>query len=522
MQVHIQRGTEQFGPYSLEEVQAYVASGQFLPDDLAWHEGLADWVPLSTLLGAGIARPKVTPAIARKKRKLKLVLAPAAVVAVLLLGAAGYVMMTWGRAKRTTEVEIAAKLKAIRDAGEPTTGEELNRWYETPPAGENAADLWLPAFEAMQVTDKDRANPNLPMVGKGSLPEGSAPLAPAMKQAMKEVVERNRAALDKLQKAASRPDCRYPVDFREGFRVNLSHLATLKPAGNLAVLAALQQAEPRTAPLAAQYLSTCLAIGRSLEREPEIMSQLVRMGLLTGAGLGLEVVLDHVALPSEQLTKLQKEFEEADRSDCVTRAFIGKRCLCIDLLQRPPEDLAKEMARDSGGTNTGLGLRIIQVSRARGNRDLFWVLEHYAKLVEISRQTLPERLDAKYDEGALHQKAKQEGALLAGAYMGADLGLATSKEPRCSAYLRMSATTLAVERFRSVNDGKLPATLAELSPRFLPQPLLDPYDGQPLRYKKLDRGYVVYSVGPNRTDDGGKPPAKKGGNEGDLVFAVHR
>src|ERR1035441_3788064 len=34
----------------------------------------------------------------------------------------------------------------------------------------------------------------------------------------------------------------------------------------------------------------------------------------------------------------------------------------------------------------------------------------------------------------------------------------------------------------------------------------DPYDGKPLRYKKLTpKGYVVYSIGRNRVDDGGFP-----------------
>ncbi len=33
---------------------------------------------------------------------------------------------------------------------------------------------------------------------------------------------------------------------------------------------------------------------------------------------------------------------------------------------------------------------------------------------------------------------------------------------------------------------------------------LDPYNGQPLRVKRLAEGWLVYSVGKNLTDDGGK------------------
>ncbi len=41
------------------------------------------------------------------------------------------------------------------------------------------------------------------------------------------------------------------------------------------------------------------------------------------------------------------------------------------------------------------------------------------------------------------------------------------------------------------------------------------FDGQPLRYKKLAKGYVVYSVGEDGKDDGGDE--KK-----DITFTVER
>jgi hypothetical protein len=37
-----------------------------------------------------------------------------------------------------------------------------------------------------------------------------------------------------------------------------------------------------------------------------------------------------------------------------------------------------------------------------------------------------------------------------------------------------------------------------------PEACIDPYDGQPLRIKRNERGWLVYSVGPNLRDDGGE------------------
>ena len=38
---------EQQGPFSADQLKGYLAIGQFQPTDLAWHEGLPDWKPLT-------------------------------------------------------------------------------------------------------------------------------------------------------------------------------------------------------------------------------------------------------------------------------------------------------------------------------------------------------------------------------------------------------------------------------------------------------------------------------------------
>jgi hypothetical protein len=65
-----------------------------------------------------------------------------------------------------------------------------------------------------------------------------------------------------------------------------------------------------------------------------------------------------------------------------------------------------------------------------------------------------------------------------------------------------------------------------LVPEYLAAASEDPFDGKPLRYKRLDRGYAVYSVGDDCKDDGGKPqpPASERAADetSDVVFRVQR
>lgn len=49
MQIHIGRSGQQLGAFSLQEIRDGLATGRFLSNDLAWHEGLNDWMPLEAL-----------------------------------------------------------------------------------------------------------------------------------------------------------------------------------------------------------------------------------------------------------------------------------------------------------------------------------------------------------------------------------------------------------------------------------------------------------------------------------------
>ena len=58
MQIHINRAGQAYGPYEFDSVKDYFAKGQLLPDDMAWHEGLAEWIPLKNLIDGAQAAPE--------------------------------------------------------------------------------------------------------------------------------------------------------------------------------------------------------------------------------------------------------------------------------------------------------------------------------------------------------------------------------------------------------------------------------------------------------------------------------
>jgi hypothetical protein len=75
---------------------------------------------------------------------------------------------------------------------------------------------------------------------------------------------------------------------------------------------------------------------------------------------------------------------------------------------------------------------------------------------------------------------------------------------------------LAIEAFRR-RQGRLPEQLDELVPELLPIVPVDPIDGRPLRYVVQGDDFLLYSIGMDEHDDGGK-----GETEPDIVFRIQR
>ena len=89
--------------------------------------------------------------------------------------------------------------------------------------------------------------------------------------------------------------------------------------------------------------------------------------------------------------------------------------------------------------------------------------------------------------------------------------------------LRLTRTALAINAYQQ-EKGQAPPTLDVLVPEYLSTVPLDPFnDPHPLRYKlEPDGNWLLYSIGPDQTDDGGTSAKQKRARpdtKGDLVFS---
>ena len=82
---------------------------------------------------------------------------------------------------------------------------------------------------------------------------------------------------------------------------------------------------------------------------------------------------------------------------------------------------------------------------------------------------------------------------------------------------RCSRIAVAIERYRRTHGESLPAALMDLVPNYLTDIPEDPHTGKPLLYRADPDTYLVYSVGRDGKDEGGKLRVQPGPDTGIRV-----
>ncbi len=122
MWIHVNRNGEQFGPYTLEDANVYLAQGSLLPTDEAWYEGASDWMPLTQVPGIDCATTPaagVAPVTGQKSKVLLYAGISAGVLAVL--GGVGFALQ-----KKSGDEAPASEGGADVSGGKSTGAESKN------------------------------------------------------------------------------------------------------------------------------------------------------------------------------------------------------------------------------------------------------------------------------------------------------------------------------------------------------------------------------------------------------------
>ena len=261
-------------------------------------------------------------------------------------------------------------------------------------------------------------------------------------------------------------------------------------------------------------LELILSTARHLESQPAVISFLVGVSARTRAYDLLKEVptLDWADAPYNDLRKQLRKIDTEPGS--MKTALVGERAFFYDLIQHCAVDA------DGDGKIEALDLSKLSpdMSRAninppRGVNELVEIYEDWIKLLETATAaTYPEAKRLQTDAREVSEK------LGLSELMGTSL-FRTDELARMSLAQRNATRAVLLLHAYKAIQGKWPETLREAMNVESSRYRSDPFSEGELIYRLKDGQPLLYSIGPDGKDDGGRPREKGDfSNPGDLIY----
>jgi hypothetical protein len=341
--------------------------------------------------------------------------------------------------------------------------------------------------------------------------------------------------LAELRAAAQRPQAQFPV--RLDVELPGMFVPYLPLAKGIAQTMALHASAAVTAGRGAEALSDLkvnLRFLEALKSEPVLITFLVRISVHE---ITLQPVWEGLAArcwDEPQLAALDQELGRLDFLAEAAQALRGERAFMNatfeQLMQRPPQVQRglnpAEAEREPSGGLSPLALVLfprwmIYRNQALAARFQQEMIDHLERAWRQPETISPLDMSFTNRWNRAFRRTTPNNALAK--LLLPALSAGPTKAVRSQTTLTLARTACALERYRLAH-GAYPDQLEQLVPQYLPRVPLDLYAGRPLRYRlEPDRRFVLYSVGLNQVDDGGRvEKTEKNGvalDQGDWVWA---
>lgn len=412
---------------------------------------------------------------------------------------------------------LTKELQATKAAGFPLTIAEAKP--RPVPAAQNAANVYLSLFQVSFAPTQKQSPP-----GRGLLQFevdfNDAPSALAARPVMES--PEVQQALQELKRASSLPYCVFPIRWEDGFAALFPHLAQFRQAARLMGVQAVLKAHAGQLAEAIEWLQAAYRMADHVAAEPSLIAQLVAIAMRAITDKAAQIVLAPANVPvslaqpfytqlAQTNTKIEPAFEAAFRME------FAQGIAFFTLIQTNPRQLKMLYPEISSSSWLGLlcsplsnpVLKLEEINYLRYMRFVneFIQRPYYDYIKTWGPWPFPRHLESGVGTAITRQ--------LVPAYTRVNM-----KRDFTITQIRMLQTVLALKAYKSA-QGRYPSTLADLPWK---PPTEDPFCGKPFVYRQEGKGFLLYSVGPNLNDDGGRPSHKpsKINEEGDMIWRCPR
>jgi hypothetical protein len=353
----------------------------------------------------------------------------------------------------------------------------------------------------------------------------------------------DRPAIELLHQVLDRPKLDFQLDYKKGAELLLPHLASLKRSAQKLEAAVVLDLHTGDTGAAATNILTMLGLVQRNASEGLLISHLVRIAITAIAVVPTWEFLQATNVTDAQLAAVQQGWNQMDFLSDATNAFVMERAWGLAEIEKmrathyefgkmfgaassmsssggsssawtwPPDwEAVTERPRDAIGeamwrsswsysdelrTLKGASIILETLRTMQTNQTQFYKADYDAMTARLSSLGITNAGEAFFRTLKIPDFNDEFG--------GGSLGVVVLKMIRMESARRVVVTAIALKRFQ-LKHGKLPQTLNELAPEFIPSVPIDVYDGKPLRYHpNADGTYLLYSVGDDGKNDGGDP-----------------
>jgi hypothetical protein len=404
---------------------------------------------------------------------------------------------------------LTRTLAELKQEGVPLTAQDLTRPC---PDEDNGARLWRGAVNLLVIEEPPKRRQITPMdvkaTGRSALTRAfmryaeGQPLDPEQEAALQSLAAENARVFELMGDIGAKP-CfliRDPFSMIEALAPGAFNAVKMIRATQLLGFSALFAAQDGDVSSALDKIRMGLRFTPRVAEEQILIAYLIAVADTRCLTWFLQDICRDRPVGDEVLTQLIKELDPAPWRERLAAAIRGERVVFIEAGERC-------LRGNSGGLEFMFGepsiLKNIGVWLVRPvlKTDLRNTLPVYG---ELEKQALVPYFESRGPLRSLAEahKARPWYAFLSKALV-ANFESVFLKEAMLEATLLVSRAGLGCQLYKS-RTGAYPENLGVLVPGILPEIPVDPFTGKPFVFRREGDGFIVYSLGSNEKDDGGR------------------
>ena len=436
---------------------------------------------------------------------------------------------------------LKIELGKIRAKGEPVTLKELDAWHKAVPSEKNGALAFLQTTNAVPKNSSNlrSAVDRVSRRQQIEMPMMEFPItAPIIRTKVRDLLVAHQALyaqqLAVAQRFPANQPARFPVDFTRGPGTLLPHLPHFSVSRTPLIWRskyyATQPAPPavpgQASPAAGYQQEAVTSIlvllhhTHWLDHEATVISLYVQMGGFNASIDPLETLLNWRKLTDPQLISLQQSFASFNWLQLAANALIAERAMCLGgeaIARTGTREQVNWIGQDQYIMERDILYRLRLRSEAERDEEMTTYIGMMNRFIEAVRKGYP-GLATYDDEDGPFQTTwnRYEAATKKGVdqnYFYARFHLSPlrrfpGKLNYAVANQQLAITSLAIERFRLANRGRIPQKLQEIVPKYMLSQPIDPFTAKPLTYvpnatggyelraEKSEKSPLIFKVNP--------------------------